>query len=155
MSESEITARHLQAFKRFLERLPHGKDADLVILKAHLLIEEQINAIVRERLKSPDALLAEERFESIYRILLAQAFFEPDHLPWLWRAILQLNKLRNRVAHSIDPKGRDNIMQDIVKSIPTTVKAGSLPLQDSFELALWSLFEAVSSLVEHRCADEV
>lgn len=150
MTESEITRRQLQAFKRFLERLPHGKDTDLVILKAHLLIEEQINALIRERLKCPDPLLAEERFESIYRIRLAQAFFEQDHLPWLWHAVVQLNKLRNRVAHSIDPKGRDNIMEDIVRSIPTAGDPDPRPLQDRFEFALWSLFEAVSSLVENR-----
>ena len=34
MSEPEISERQLQAFKRFLERLPHGKDVDLFILKA-------------------------------------------------------------------------------------------------------------------------
>jgi hypothetical protein len=148
MSEPEISKRRLQAFKRFLERLPHGKDVDLFILKAHLLIEEQINALIRERLESPDTLLAEERFESIYRIRLAQSFFERDHAPWLWHAVVQLNKLRNRVAHSIDPKGRENIMLDVVQSVPMTAGKDTRPLQDRFEFTIWYLFEAISSLVE-------
>ena len=148
MSDSEVTERQVIAFKRFLTRLPHGKDVDLLILKAHLLIEEQVNALLRERLKNPDMLLGEERFESFYRICLAQSFFEPDHWPWMWRALSQLNKLRNRVAHQIDPKGRDNIMEDIIQSIPSTAGKDSRDLQDRFEFALWFLFEAISSLVE-------
>ena len=148
MSNSEITARQLQAFKRFLTRLPHGKDVDLVILKAHLLVEEQVNALIRERLSNPELLLGEERFESGYRIRLAQSFFPQDHWPWMWHALIQLNKLRNRVAHNIDPKGRENIMEDLIQSIPMTGEKDSRPVQDRFEFALWSLFEAVSSLVE-------
>ena len=118
MPTDEITDRQIQAFKRFITRLPHGMDIDLVILKAHLLIEEEVNAILRARLKNPESILSEERFESIYRIRLAQGFFEPDFQPWLWHALTQLNKLRNRVAHSIDPKGRENIMEDIVEAVP-------------------------------------
>ena len=128
--------------------MPHGKDVDLVILKAHLLIEEQINAMLHERLRNPDVLLNEERFESIYRIRLAQSFFEPDHWPWMWSAVAQLNKLRNRVAHNIDPTGRENIMEDIVQKILMTAGTDDRPLQKRFEFALWCLFEAVSSLVE-------
>lgn len=148
MSGLEIPPRQVQSFKRFLERLPHGNDVDLVILKAHLLIEEQVNAIIRERLRSPVALLDEDRFESFYRIRLAQAFFEPDHLPWLWDAVIRLNKLRNRVAHSLEPKGRDSIMQNIVKLIPASAVDESLTPRDQFEFALWFLFEAIASLVD-------
>ena len=148
MSTSEISQRHLQAFERFVTRLPHGKGVDLVILKAHLLVEEQVNALIRERLANADVLLGEERFESVYRIRLAQSFFPEDHLPWMWHALLQLNKLRNRVAHSIDPKGLENIMEDVIQSIPMTAGKDVRPLQDRFEFMLWFLFEAVSSVVE-------
>ena len=148
MPTDEITDRQIQAFKRFVTRLPHGMDTDLVILKAHLLIEEEVNAILRVRLKNPESILSEERFESIYRIRLAQGFFEPDFQPWLWHALTQLNKLRNRVAHSIDPKGRENIMEDIVEAVPGAGGKDDRPKQDRFEYALWSLHEAVSSLVE-------
>lgn len=148
MPTFDVTTQQLDAFMGFVKRLPHGKDVDLIILKAHLLVEEQINAILRERLPNPDVLLREERFESVYRICLAQSFFPPGHLPWVWHAVVQMNKLRNRVAHSIDPKGRENIMEDIVRSIPPTSDNDLRPLQERFEYALWFLFEAVSSLVE-------
>ena len=53
MSTDEITDRQLESFQRFLKLLPHGKDLDLVILKAHLLIEEQLRQLISERLKNP------------------------------------------------------------------------------------------------------
>jgi hypothetical protein len=34
MAETEITDRQLQAFRRFVTRLPHGKDIDLVITRS-------------------------------------------------------------------------------------------------------------------------
>src|SRR5260221_9560091 len=100
MPSAKITRRRIEAFKRFLVLLPHGRELDLVILKAHLLIEEQINALVAERLRNAPVLLNEERFESYYRICLAQSFFPSDFQPWLWHALRQLSKLRNRIAHN-------------------------------------------------------
>ena len=155
MPDRDINDRQLQAFRRFLERLPHGKELDLVILKAHLLIEEQVNALIRERLKNAEVLLSEERFESFYRICLAEAFFSPDFQPWLWHALTQLNKLRNRVAHHIEPKGLDNIIEDLIRSIPGDIGKDAPTRQERLEFALWSLFDAVSELVESRRASVV
>jgi hypothetical protein len=152
MPAGDITDRQLRAFRRFLERLPHGKELDLVILKAHLLIGEQVNALLQERLKNPSVLLGEERFESFYRICAAQAFFTPDFQPWLWHALRQLNKLRNRVAHHIEPKRIDNLIDDLIRSIPGDIGKGAPTGQERFEFALWSLFDAVSELVESRKA---
>jgi hypothetical protein len=163
-----VTERQVAAFRRFVNRLPHGRDIDLVILKAHLLMEEQINAILRERLQNPDMLLREEKFESYYRIRLAQSFFEPEYEPWVWETLVKLNSLRNRVAHNIDPKGRDDRMKDIadcamehagpigqraVDDLRARIKpntSGASPAQVRFESALWILFEAVSAQVEHN-----
>ena len=51
MPDRDITDRQLKAFRRFLERLPHGKELDLVILKAHLLIEEQVVPVYQDVLQ--------------------------------------------------------------------------------------------------------
>jgi hypothetical protein len=79
---------------------------------------------------------------------LAQSFFPADFQPWHWHALEQLNKLRNHIAHSVAPKGIDNIVEDIINAIPGA-GSGSAPTgQERFEYALWSLFDAVSELVE-------
>ncbi len=155
MPTRDITDRQLKAFDRFLKLLPHGRELDLVILKAHLLIEEQVNALIQERLKNSSVILGEERFESYYRICLAQSFFPPDFQPWLWRALKQMNKLRNRVAHKIEPEGLDNVIEDLIQSMPGEFGKVGSTRQERFELTLWSLFDAVSELVESRKAPVV
>ena len=54
----EFNDRQTKALNKFLDVLPHGGDLDLVILKAHLLIEEQINLIIDRHTKNPQALKA-------------------------------------------------------------------------------------------------
>jgi uncharacterized membrane protein SirB2 len=49
MMKNNISKKQVDAFRRFLNVLPHGKDTELVLLKGHLLIEEQINKIIAER----------------------------------------------------------------------------------------------------------
>jgi hypothetical protein len=148
MPPKDITQEELEAFRAFVNRLPHGKDLELVVLKAHLLIEERLNALIAARLKNPASLLAEERFESYYRIRLAQSFFPPDFHPWLWKALLTLNKVRNRVAHSVAPKGFEGLIDEIISTVPGDFGKEGSSRQERFELTLWSLFYAVSELVE-------
>jgi hypothetical protein len=154
MTDIEITDRQLKAFRRFLNRLPHGKELELVVLKAHLLMEEQINLLVDERTKNPTAL-EEAKLESFHRICLAQSFFPPDHQPWLWKALKKLNTLRNRIAHDLDPKGVEDKIEDFVSSFPGEIGKTGDDRQTRFELTLWSMFDAVSELVEPRKAPVV
>ena len=152
----EPAKRQLKAFKSFLERLPHEKDMELVLLKGHLLIEEQVRLIVDNRLRNPGVLdEANSRLETHQAIQLARAFFPPDHMPEVWNATLKLNKLRNDIAHKLLAK--EPLADKIVawtKTVPTTLASGP-NAQDNFELALWTLFEAVSSLVDHPSAEVV
>ncbi|BCO27204.1 hypothetical protein MIZ03_2092 [Rhodoferax lithotrophicus] len=66
----------------------------------------------------------------------------------IWRAVSKLNTLRNNIAHNLVEKGSlaDRI-EAWVQSLPT----GAKDFDDSttrFEITLWALFEAVSSLVD-------
>lgn len=147
--KAEISDRHLKAFKCFLEILPHGKDIELVLLKGHLLIEEQVRLIVHHRLRNPDVLAeANSRLETHLAIQLARAFFPPDHMADIWQATLKLNKLRNDIAHNLFSKASlTDKVAAWVKLVPSTLTDGP-DAQQNFELALWSLFEAISSLVD-------
>lgn len=145
----EFTPRHLEAFQRFLSLLPHGKDPELVLLKGHLLIEEQIRALIDHRLQNPQALKeANAKLETHQAIQLAQAFFPPGHMVEIWRAVSKLNSLRNTIAHSIQKK---ESLADRIEAWVQSAPTGAKDLDDPtvrFEITLWSLFEAVSSLVD-------
>lgn len=141
----EPSRRQIKAFRRFLEKLPHGKDQDLVILKGHLLIEEQVRLIIDQRLSNPLAL-RDTRIECHQAICLAQSFFPEGHNIKFWSALKKLNGIRNAIAHKTEDPGLKNKIDDFIQSVP--VDWGATDKQKEFELKLWALFVHVSSFVE-------
>lgn len=152
----EPTARQVDAFKRFLSELPHGKDTELVLLKGHILIEEQVRLLIDRRLRYPSALHEPNtQLECHQAIQLARAFFPPGHNPEMWQAISKLNKMRNDIAHNILP--RDSL-NDRIAAWVTSFSSGFGDFPDKtlqFEFTLWSLFDAVSELVDSPNAEVV
>ena len=153
MRIDETSENQIKAFRRFLKILPHGKDQDLVLLKGHLLIEEQVRQIVDERLKNPSALI-DTRIDCHQAICLAQSFFSVDFQPWLWSALKKLNKIRNDIAHKIEPNGLNDKINDFINSFPSGL--ADTPVDTAkFELTLWAVFVAVSDLVEKPSAQTI
>lgn len=145
---TKITTREAEAFRRFMLQMPHGKDMDLVVLKAHLLIEEQVNELIRTRLPSPGEFLKDQHFHSAGRIRLAKATFpSPTPYPWVWQALKLLTTVRNHVAHKIDPAGRDAQIEELVATASTFAEPTD-SLQLRFEAFAFTLFVHVSGLVD-------
>lgn len=67
------------------------------------------------------------------------------------QAVRNLNVVRNRIAHKLEPERLDRTIDAFVNSVPSALYF-SKDRQGRFEGALWSLFEAVSSLVERPTA---
>jgi hypothetical protein len=152
----EITDRQLMAFRAFLLKLPHVKDAELVLLKGHVLIEEQIRLIIDRRVRNPAALCdANARLDCHQAICLARSFFPPDFQPEVWRAATKLNKIRNDIAHEIVPH---QSLADRISAWVEMFPAGFSDFTDKtlrFEATLWSLFDAVSELVDTPSAEAI
>jgi len=72
-----VSPRRIQAFRCYYKLLPRNDDRTLLILKAHLLVEEQVRQIVDERLLHPTAL-GDAKLTCHQAICLAEAFFAPD-----------------------------------------------------------------------------
>src|SRR4051794_32075616 len=116
---SKISNRQLEAFTRFVSSLPSTNEIDLVILKAHLLIDNQINLIIEKRLQNSKALFDAANIESFEKICLAEAFFPSGFRPWLWSALKKLNKLRNDIGSRLSPTGIDVSIDQIIRGVPT------------------------------------
>ena len=143
MTDEQVTKRQTDAFRRFLKLLPHGQDLTLVILKGHLLIEEQVRQIIDERVKRSDAL-GDARLGTHQAICIAEAFCPEEE--YIWNAVKKLNNIRNELAHQMEPVGLDDRIADFIDSIPWAPDFDDE--QKRIEHRLWALFEAVSSLVE-------
>ena len=151
-----ISSRRVAAFRRFLALLPHGKEPELVLLKGHLLIEEQIRLIIDRRLRNPQALReANAGLEANQAIQLAQAFFPPGHMVDVWKSVSKLNTLRNAVAHNLaDKQSLADKIDAWVRSAPTRLKELDDPTA-RFEITLWAIFETISSLVDSPVAEVI
>jgi hypothetical protein len=91
------------------------EDTTLVILKGHLLIEAELIDICGRSLKSPDALEA-GRVPFGVRLNLVRALVGDDSMPeGFWRAIKDLNQIRNDLAHQLEPKDIDKALHQFFR----------------------------------------
>jgi hypothetical protein len=126
-------------FDHFKQHLPIGGDFTMMILKGHLLIEEQMNLLLEARIPKVSAL-KNANFTTHQKILLSEAVIEETYSDgqdaWLWPAILKLNTLRNDIAHNLSKPGILDRIKDFVERVPT--KLESTNLCHNFEIALWT-----------------
>jgi hypothetical protein len=99
-------------YQRVRKHLPSIVSLDLLILKGHLLIEEQMDALIAACSRDPKPLKkAGLRF--FQKICIAEAL---SNLPSShWRMIQSLNKLRNDLSHNLDTADVDARVDDIVR----------------------------------------
>lgn len=107
---------------------PTQGDPTYSLLKAHLLFEELLRSYVSRMLPHP-AALAGARLTFVQILAIARAsstHAKPDH--WMWKAIGDLNKLRNLLSHEARPAALDEKLNDYIAYVETGLK---FPLPDS------------------------
>lgn len=118
---------------RFQEEvgLHPGADLQMILLKGHLLIEEQLQAFIDSHVTDPDHL-SQARLTFHQRLILARAFHPaPDTFGyfWVWDAARLLNTLRNKMVHNLAPQGFVEQLKsftDLVEQhIPRPITPGS------------------------------
>ena len=147
---SAVTPHVAASFRRFFQLLPKNGDKELTVLKCHLLVEEQIRLIIAERLQDPESF---KRARLSFRqcVYLAKSFFPPEPHSWIWETALKLNDFRNDIAHRLELGDLTDRMNKLIKAHPT----GFHELEErenQFDLVVWSLFTALSQLVEKPSA---
>jgi len=95
--------------QRYKELLPRTRDLSLLVLKGHLCIEEQIDALLEASCDHPrdlqDARLTFHQKMCITRALGAW----PKHGPF-WPFVKGLTRLRNKLAHRLE---QPSLKQDV------------------------------------------
>ena len=136
-SEAEIAD-----YDFFFEHMPSEEaDETLIVLKAHLLIERKTWEFVRERLLTPDAL-EKASLNSHQLLRLAESLCLPNPEPqWLWNTARMLNKLRNKLAHNLQPKDIDREIASF-----TDTFAEKYPSNRSLSSCLAYLYAQVAAL---------
>ena len=156
MSLPEVNDHAIASFRRFYSLLPRTTDAALTVLNIHLLVEEQVRAFVDERVRMP-ASVKSARLDCYQAICLAEALSDDDIHPQIWEAARKLNKLRNDVAHNLEPKGAIEQMRNVCAMFeprPGVAKStGNQDVLDELSFAASLMYNEISLHVKRKPAD--
>lgn len=117
----EITRQLLSDRQRFLDNMPLTQDNDLIVLKGHLLIEELLVELIKEKLKYAEAF-KEKGYGFIQKTRLAEALYRSESNEWYWKAIKTLNTIRNNLVHILDSDTLHKKLLNFVNYIETNSK---------------------------------
>ena len=109
-----------KAILKSIEHLIPVNDLTLIILKGHLIVEEEINELLDLILPNPDAL-SKGRFEFYQKLCILKAVCSPG-LKWHWQTIEQLSKMRNQLAHNLESKGLNGMVKDFLNKVDSEIK---------------------------------
>jgi hypothetical protein len=132
------------SLSRFAEYLPKDGNAELSLLKVHLLIEELLNLVIERNMKRPD-FLQEARLPFEKKLVLAQGFLNgASDAEWVWRAIGLLNQARNKLAHNLDNEVIERKLDAFINCVesvegPPPADAFNGPMQ-RFQLSAFKVF---------------
>ena len=136
------------AYIDFLKHLPEDGDSVLLILKGHLLIENQIYLLIQNRLPKPDTLKP-ARLTSYQKICLAQALVSETQSSvdsWLWKAVIKLNELRNSIVHNLSVSDVEAGMSSLVKL--ASKANNSNDIRGDFESTLLTIYFEIHNRIE-------
>jgi hypothetical protein len=92
--------------KRFEGLLKEFDEVAILTLKGHLLIEEQLNAILSKFVVHPD-LLDHARLRFVQKVELARSCSLGERDNTMWDLVLAINVVRNELAHSLHSDKRE------------------------------------------------
>ena len=107
-----------EAYNELINHLPDG-DADsvLIILKGQLLIERLVRKFIDSRLPNPKAL-EKQQFTAAGYIAIAESMcLSTEDSKWLWRQVKELNTIRNKLAHNLDPENIETRVNNFISTI--------------------------------------
>lgn len=96
-------------------QLDKTDDHILLILRAHLLIEERLRDILVRVCRLPDELRTAKL--SFYQILCLCRAIVGRHDEPAWDFVARLNEVRNRMAHHLDPGDLDELIGSVVEKL--------------------------------------
>ena len=101
---------------RILTHIPDDADVSIVILKGHLIIEEELNkAVISKVISATDIEKARLSFKQL--MLITKAHYVNEENSWCWSALEKLNKIRNSFSHNLEPKDLDEKLAELIELV--------------------------------------
>jgi hypothetical protein len=106
---------HEHPVEEISQHLNKTDDQVLLILYAHLLVEERLRDIVAQVSREPEELQA-ARLTFNQVMFVCRAIIGRHDEP-AWEFIRRLNEARNRTAHHLDPGNLDDLLVSVVAKL--------------------------------------
>jgi len=90
-------------------------DPTVLVLRAHLLIEERLRDVVARVCRSPDEL--DQARLSFHQILCLCRAIAGRHEEPAWAFMARLNEVRNRMSHHLDPGDLDELVGSVAAKL--------------------------------------
>ncbi|EKO3860589.1 hypothetical protein [Vibrio harveyi] len=154
----ELKYAKSEDLNKFAKHVPISDEITTQLLKGHLLVEEITRDLFKTLLSNPDALQGSSgtSLDCHQVICLVESLLPRcEHTEWVWRAAKKLNKIRNSLAHQLEPKGLDHMLDDFLKLVQSKsphyqrIKRNlDVPRRTLIYGALLALCSELSALVE-------
>jgi hypothetical protein len=102
-------------FEQIDQHLQKTSDRVLLVLYAHLLVEERLRDILAQVCSEPDELRA-ARLAFSQVMTLCRAIIGRQNEP-VWDFLSRLNEARNRIVHRLDPGDLEELLVSIVTKL--------------------------------------
>jgi hypothetical protein len=106
---------HDRNLKQLTDQMRHIDELALVVLKGHLVLEEQLERILGKFLFHPE-YLEEANLRFAQKVALARSMSLDEQANSMWELLLAMNGLRNELAHALHSEKRQRRF-DRVKSL--------------------------------------
>ena len=146
--------------ERFFNYYKSDDDPIRIILVGHLLIEEVLDAYIKESVENRnpyEKLLKDRNFTFYHKLNIAHSLTGDKYLQPIWKAIEKLMELRNKISHHVEYPGYENKVKDVVESIKNDFpyvfeKAKSQELTDLLPRAIAFMYVNLDQLLKcKRC----
>lgn len=134
MSEEQDGIPLTTELLQYLTFMPQGDDLVLIVLKGHLLLEQQLEQIIKQVVAHGD-ILDDARLTFVHKAVLAKAMCWTEHENSMWDFIDALNTLRNDIVHSLGNDKTDGRLQKALAKHEATLNAEEVKKVANFSTA--------------------
>lgn len=113
MSKTSVSYDADPAFKPIISELNSIQSPSLLLLRGHLLIEVLLRRFLESRAKNSSAL-NDARLTFNQVLCLVRSRFKKGDAAKLWPHLAELNRIRNTLAHRLDPSDFNNQWRSFV-----------------------------------------
>ncbi len=141
--------------KKFFENISlETKSETLILLKGHLLLEDLMREYCASKVIK-DKYLMEARLGFMHVLGLTRAFVESGENQWIWSGLEQVNSMRNKLAHNLNPQQIEIKKDKFIQYVNTASKVKFLtdentPKFANLTYAIYVLFSELSSTLKFK-----